>query len=113
MTTGRGQMRLPNRRECVTNIIEGGGVAAHATIGFCPTTGEPREIFLRPKGRTGSGVHFLADDVAVLISLALQHGLSADAMRRSIARSRGPKGRVAASLVGAALDLLVEEARSA
>ena len=109
MTSEPKRVRLPGRRPCVTETVEGGSVTAHATVGFCPTTGEPREIFLRPKGRTGSGIHFLADDVAVLISLALQHGLSADAMRRSLARSSGPHGPVPATIVGAALDLLVRE----
>ncbi len=99
---------LPARRPCMTDRIEAGGIAAHATIGFDPATGEARELFLRPRsGRVGSDVDFLVDDIAVVISVALQHGVPAEALLRSVAQAPALDGSPApSSIVGAALTLL-------
>ena len=100
---------LPDRRPCLTEPIEAGGVAAYATIGFDPETGAAREIFLRPRAgaRVGSATDHLADDVAVVISVALQHGVPAAALARSLGHL--PDG-TPASIVGATMQLLVREA---
>ena len=109
--------RLPTRRPSTTSRIEAGGIEAHATVGRDPDTGAPREIFLRPTGgsRTGSAVDHLVDDVAVVISVALQHGVPAAALALSIGRlgDSAEAGRYRelgpASIVGAALDLIADE----
>ncbi len=102
--------RLPTRRPTVTVRIEAADIAAHATVGFDPALGCPREIFLRPTGgaKTGSGVDYLLDDAAVAISLALQCGVPAAALGKAMGRT--PEG-APASIVGATLDLIVDEGR--
>lgn len=103
------RQRLPSRRPCATARIGAGGTWAHATVGYDPSSGAPREIFLSPAaGRHGgSALDALCDDVAVLVSVALQHGVPVSALAHSVARL--PDGGGPASLVGAALDLLAAE----
>ena len=100
-----GRKRLPNRREIVTTEIEAGGIRAHASIGFGPDR-RPAEIFLRPKsGRVGSDVDFLVDDVAIVISVALQHGITPEVLGRSLGYHPGGEP---ASVIGAAIALIAE-----
>ena len=50
----------------------------------------------------------ILDDASVVISVALQHGVPASALAKSITRASDGMGRIAAaSAIGAALDLLV------
>lgn len=106
--------RLPSRRPIATEPIEAGDIAAYATIGFDPESGAAQELFLRPRAgaRVGSATDHLVDDVAVVISVALQHGVSAEALARSIGRlpSSEPGRRPPATIIGAALDLIGEAA---
>ena len=108
--------RLPNRRPSHTEALEVGGQAFTATIGFDPESGQPCELFLDAHKRDSMFGSMLADS-AVAISVALQHGISAAALAKSIGQLPavpvGPAdleshqpGRVAASPIGAALDLL-------
>ncbi len=87
-----------------------------AAVGFDPETGQPRELFLTA-GKEGSMLNALLADAAVVISIALQHGIPAAALTKSVGRLpvgpvtpadlEGPRpGRVPASPIGAALDLL-------
>lgn len=101
---------LPLRRPLVTGRIDAGGMAAHASAGWVlDGAGRPvvRELFLRPAsgGKTGSALDALADDLAVLLSLALQHGLALDALSRSLGRAGDG---TPASLAGAALRFAAE-----
>jgi hypothetical protein len=79
-----------------------------ATIGFDPD-GHPAEIFLSG-GKTGSALDSILGDAAIVISVALQHGIPALALCKSVARFParldGP-ATVPASPIGAALDLVV------
>jgi ribonucleoside-diphosphate reductase alpha chain len=99
--------RLPNRRSSVTQTLHVAGRDITATVGFA-ADGGPAELFLNA-GRSGSEIDFLLGDAAVSISVALQHGVSAKALAKSVARlpllTEGP-GITAASAVGAALDLI-------
>ncbi len=108
--------RLPNRRPSHTETQEIGGQKVIATVGFDPETGQPRELFLTA-GKEGSMINALLADAAVVISIALQHGIPPAALDKSIGRlPSGPvtsadlegtvPGRVAASQIGAAVDLL-------
>lgn len=103
---------LPARRPSFTERVEGGGMAALATVGCDPQNGEPLEVFLRPCGgaRGGSAFEALCDDVAVIVSVAIQHGVPAAALARSVGRA--PDG-AAASVAGAAARLLAEHAARA
>lgn len=110
--------RLPNRRANATIPIEAGGIAAYCTIGYA-ADGTPAEIFLRPRSgaQVGSGVDHLVDDVAVIISLALQYGVPPGALARSMARlPTGEEDGVPtrpATVIGEAVDCLVREAAMA
>ncbi len=106
--------RLPNRRPAVTETLEVAGQCFEATIGFDPATGQPRELFLAG-AKDGSALAAILDDAAVVISVALQHNVPAEALAKSVGRmpagpvapadlDRTPDQRVPASPIGAALD---------
>ena len=101
--------RLLNRRRSETADIEIAGQRLTACVGFYPD-GRPAELFLSG-AKDGSGLAAVLADAAVVISLALQHGIGARLLRKSIGRLPGPAaggGELAASPIGAALDLLTE-----
>ena len=95
---------LPHRRPCATRSLEIGGQVAHLTVGFDPA-GQPKECFARLR-KPGSDLDQLLDDVAVLVSIALQSGVTPAELAHSMARL-GSGGR--ASLVGHVIDALVSE----
>jgi hypothetical protein len=99
--------RLPDRRCSETTEIEFGGQRLAAMVGFDPA-GRPAEIFLSTP-KVGSALAAILADAAVVISIALQHGIPAGELRKSVGRIPeaidGPPV-AAASPVGAALDLL-------
>ncbi len=110
------RQRLPNRRPSHTETLAVDGQSFEATVGFDPESGQPRELFLMA-GKEGSMLNSLLADAAVVISIALQHGVPATALAKSIGRlPAGPvtpadleglrPSRVPASPIGAALDLL-------
>ncbi len=110
------RQRLPNRRPSHTETLEVGGQKVIATVGFDPETGHPRELFLTA-GKEGSMLNALLADAAVVISIALQHGVTGEALARSVGRlsagpvapaelDRAPGQKVPASPIGAALDLV-------
>ena len=93
--------RLPDRRPSVTERIDVEGQTYTATAGIDPHTGAVREIFL-DGAKAGSGMDAVLNDAAVTISVAIQHGVSIEALRKSVARVAGTP----ASVIGAALDFL-------
>ena len=108
--------RLPNRRPSHTETLEVAGQAVTATVGFDPADDQPRELFLSA-GKEGSTLDALLADAAVAISVALQHGVTAQALAKSVGRlpegpvtpadlDQGPPAKVPASPIGAALDLV-------
>lgn len=106
--------RLPHRREAITESIEfarsGGQVTRYeASVGY-DELGRPKEIFLSG-AKDGTDMAAVLADASVAISVALQHGVSAAAMAVSIARIAPSDGAMGpglpASVIGAALDLLV------
>jgi hypothetical protein len=106
---------LPNRRRGETKYFAVGGVTLTAAIGI-DAGGSPAEVFLSG-AKDASGMAAILDDVSVVISVALQHGIPARSLAKSIARRRlplappyvdhAPGTRPAASVTGAVLDLLV------
>ncbi len=107
---------LPNRRPSHTEALAVAGQTFTATVGFDPETDRPRELFLTA-GKEGSTLDALLADAAVAISVALQHGVTAQALAKSIGRlpegrvtpadlDGGKPARIPASPIGAALDLL-------
>ena len=109
--------RLPNRRPAVTETLVVEGQRVEVTIGFAPESGAVREVFLMA-GKTGSMLDSLLADAAVSISVAIQHGVSPAALAKSVGRvpsapatpdalNQLVSGSRPASLIGAALDLLI------
>ncbi len=114
MTSAR--KRLPNRRPSHTEALEVAGQTFTATVGFDPMDGRPCEVFMTA-GKEGSTLDALLSDAAVAISVALQHGVSAKALAKSVGRlpegpvtpadlDRDKPARIPASPIGAALDLV-------
>ena len=108
--------RLPNRRPSESQVLEIAGQKFTATVSFDPEDGRPRELFLNA-GKEGSLLNTLLGDAAVLTSIALQSGIPAAALAKSIARlpaapvtpadlDQAQPARLPASPIGAALDLL-------
>ena len=102
------RIRLPNRRSTITTDLVVGQHVMKASVGF-DQSGAPKEIFLTGV-KDGSQLAAILDDTAVAISVALQWGVPARALSASISRSPAIPGAVptAASLIGAALDLIAE-----
>ncbi len=109
--------KLPNRRPSHTETLQVDGQVFTATVGFDPESGQPREFFLTA-GKEGSLLSAMLADAAVVISVALQSCVPAAALAKSVGRlPAGPvtpvdlenfqPGRVPASPIGAALDLVV------
>src|SRR5438132_9258661 len=81
--------RLPNRRRSLTETIRfcrSNGEAAEysATAGF-DELGRPKEVFLSG-ARDGSDMAAVLADAAIIISIALQSGISARALGVSVSR---------------------------
>ncbi len=111
------RQRLPNRRPSHTETLQVDGQVFTATVGFDPENDQPRELFLMA-GKEGSLLNALLADAAVVISVALQHGVPGEALARSVGRlpagpvtpaelDHAPERKVPASPIGAALDLVV------
>lgn len=108
--------RLPNRRRGRTCEILVRDLTITATVGF-DMQGRPREVFMRT-GKPGSALDALLADAAVMISIGLQHGVTAGEFRRSMARLPDAKdafrrGVRPASAIGAVLDMLADFEREA
>lgn len=94
---------LPTRRPNLTTDMLYDGTLYAVTVGFCPDTGEPREIFTHG-ARVGSNMDAILDDSSILLSLLLQHGVEPAALARSVGRLG--RGGQCASVIGALTDLL-------
>lgn len=98
--------RLPNRRAHEILEFEFRGLTYTAGIGRYQN-GDLAEIFLECS-KAQSQLAADARDAAVCLSIALQHGVPAEAIRGAVTRDGNgePSG-----IVGAVLDLVVEGAR--
>jgi ribonucleoside-diphosphate reductase alpha chain len=110
---GPQRRRLPNRRKAETRELAIGGGPLKATVGFA-AGGRPAEICLAG-AKDGSGLAAILDDASVVISIALQYGIPAGTLAKSIARlptsplapphvTRPLMPIPAVSVIGAALD---------
>ena len=97
--------RLSNRRESENITFWHAGREYTARVSHYPD-GRLSEIFL-DNGKVGSDAQVNCRDAAVAMSLLLQHGCSADNVRRSLSRTE--RGE-AESAIGALLDLLASAA---
>ena len=110
------RQRLPNRRDNESREIEVDELRCLVTVGF-DGDDRPREIFIN-HSKQGSKIDTLLADIAVLVSIGLQEGIPPADMAKSLARlpsaplrprdiDRGGD-RAPASVLGAAIDWLVE-----
>jgi hypothetical protein len=98
----RRRQRLPQRRAHQLVDYWHGGHRYTAGLGFFET-GELAEIFINVPGRSGSAIEAVARDAAILTSICLQYGASAETIRHALTRnSDGSAG----GPLGAVLDLL-------
>jgi len=93
---------LPQRRFAETFAVTFGPNRFMLSIGFYETDGSPAEIFITGT-KAGSDLEALARDGAVLLSLALQYGVSAQTIAHAITHdsNNGP-----ASIIGMMADQL-------
>lgn len=98
--------RLPNRRASELFDIEANG--ARFTVGFSGDLGSIAEIFISAV-KVGSSIAAQANDLAIVASLALQHGVPLDVIRHALGRNGDG---TAATVLGAALDLVAEMGRN-
>jgi hypothetical protein len=95
------RQRLPNRRLCETFSFEHGGLKYTASIARY-AGGELAEIFVS-NHKSGSDADAAAKESAVICSIALQHGVPVEIIRRALLRdARGNP----ASPLGSALDII-------
>jgi hypothetical protein len=99
------RQRLPNRRASTTFNFNCGPHHCTATISYFPGTNQLAEIFLG-NGRAGSNIDAAAKDSAVVASIALQHKVPVETIRKALLRD--PRG-TASSPLGVALDILTNE----
>lgn len=94
-------MRLPNRRDSESFAIEHLGLRFRVQVSIYPD-GRLGEIFIDAE-KQNSAVGALGGDVAILISLLLQHGMGAADIGHAL--NRDARGN-AQSIVGTMVDLL-------
>jgi hypothetical protein len=97
---------LPNRRYGETFELTHGdkNTVFKITVGYFPESASPAEVFIAG-AKAGSEVEAVARDGAVLISLALQHGVPVDILAGAITRE---SNGAPSTIVGAVLDKLRE-----
>ena len=117
--------RLPNRRPAHVETLEVAGQTFEACIGFDPATDRPKEVFLSG-AKDGTDLAAILNDASVVLSVALQFGIPATALARSVAQlptvplappySDQPgdsREKRPATVIGAVLDLVQEFGPSA
>lgn len=90
--------RLPNRRRSLSFPVEYEGQRFTASVSQF-ADGRIAELFLTSP-KTGTGIAAVAHDAAIIISIALQSGVTVEALVHSIKRTVTGEP---ASLIGAAL----------
>ena len=102
--------QLPDRRPSITTKVtwetDSGNHRFYVTMGFDPRTGDVLEVFYADGQRSGSQLQHTIQDACVLISLLLQHGVSAGEIGKSLSTApvRGTDGP--ATVVGAIIQTI-------
>lgn len=96
--------RLPNRREHEVLEFDHGGFPYIAGIGRF-ANGGLAEIFLNV-AKSGTTIEAQAQDAAILASLCLQHGATAEVLRHAVKRHANGES---ATAIGAVLDVLARQ----
>ena len=99
------RQRLPQRRPNQTVELVHGSMSFSVTLGFDPATGEPREVFTHGV-KVGSNMDSILDDACVLLSLVLQHNITASSLAGSMGYYNDNE---ASSIIGRLVNLLAAE----
>ena len=104
---------LPQRRPNCTLSVDWQGHDMAVTIGFDPATGQPSEVFVNTA--KGGDMQAALADASVVLSVALQHGISPAELGKSLGRVPvlwGEEGRTGpASPLGAIVEAIIGEVR--
>ena len=97
---------LPMRRRCETFELDFGGLKnSHIiTVGFYDD-GRIGEVFVNG-GKSGELVEAIARDGAVLLSMALQHGVALETIKHALTRDSQDEPQ---SIIGVVVDQLSEQ----
>ena len=79
------RLALPSRRPSVTQDAQFRKHPVRITVGFDPASGMPREVFANAH-KPDSDMQATLADACVLVSIALQHGVAAAALAKSLGR---------------------------
>lgn len=88
--------RLPHRRLTETRQVvhrspDGREAPLSVSIGYDPAEpARPREVFSAAGYRSGADLEFVVQDLCVIVSLLLQHGVDPQEIGRSLSVSYGP-----------------------
>lgn len=108
---------LPARRPAVTRkVVLTTATGEHrffVSVGFCPQTLRPLEVFYADGQKTGTQMQHSIQDSCVLISLLLQHGAALDAIAHSLGRIPVNGQDTPASAVGAIIAVMQDECGAA
>lgn len=103
------RQQLPHRRPNLTLETEWNGHPVTVTVGY-DLDGQPREVFANT--RSGGDMAATLADACVVVSIALQHGIPAAALAKSLGRvpdlHRGGGATAPASPVGTILEAVLE-----
>ncbi len=98
---------LPDRRPATTTIVHWNGHDFPVTIGFTFPGLQPAEVFADVA--KGGDMQWAIADACVVISLALQHGISPADLAKSLGRVPSWQGEVPASPLGAVVNAIMQE----
>jgi ribonucleoside-diphosphate reductase alpha chain len=91
LAAGPRRERLPDTRQSLTHKFEIGELQGYITVGFFED-GRPGEVFIKI-AKHGSTMSGLVDTIAVLTSMALQHGVPIETLARKLEFTRfAPSG---------------------
>jgi ribonucleoside-diphosphate reductase alpha chain len=96
------RMRLPNRRPNETFELQVDGLRYVCTVGRFQN-GSISELFLS-NCKPNSQADIAARDAAIVLSIAIQHGVDLETIRRSLSRDSHNRAN---GLLGAALDRIL------
>ncbi len=98
---------LPQRRAAETFNLRFWNQPFTVTVGFY-ADGTPGEVFI-DGGKTGQDIQSTARDAAVVLSLALQHGVPPETIRHAVTRGASEEP---ASILGAVVDSITTKSFS-
>ena len=98
---------LPQRRAAETFDLRFWNQPFTVTVGFY-ADGTPGEVFI-DGCKTGNDIESIARDAAVLLSLALQHGVPPETIRHAVIRGASEEP---ASILGAVVDSITTKSFS-